>query len=222
MTLAIDLNEVVRDFLRAFIRCYNKGVDEKFKIDYDDINTLDLWKIFPFYNEDGENDKLLYDRFLYEDYAFELYSRADLMVRNLISTMNIWINGDLRNFDESLNPNVIIFSPFEANLSIPSTLGFLARVGLKAREFYFPMDSATIWEKADVVITANPKLIKSCPEGKMVLKINAPYNKDVEAEHSYDEIQEIIYNSDGKDTLNKFILSKHNFVNTRDDGEIHN
>ncbi|MCD8206314.1 MAG: hypothetical protein LUD72_00085 [Bacteroidales bacterium] len=193
MTVGIDLNEVIRDFLRQFANCYVKGIDPNFDIEYEKMDDFNLMNVFPFINEDDENDRLLYHAFRYEDYAFEIHSRADLMERNLIGVLNTWINGDLCNFDEDKNPDVVIVSPLEGSLSLPSTLGFLSRVGLKAREFYFPVDSMTIWDRCDILITANPKLIENCPEGKTVLKINAPYNTKVKAEHSYDSIKEIMY-----------------------------
>ena len=42
MTIAVDINEVLRDYLRAFKKQYNKVVNPDFEIEYDDINDFDL------------------------------------------------------------------------------------------------------------------------------------------------------------------------------------
>lgn len=203
MTIAIDINEVLRDYLRSFIKQYTENIDPTFEIKYDDINDSDLLNIFPFYDEDGELDRKAFNSFRFEDVAYEIYSRADVMERGLPAKFNVWVNGTLRNFDEEKNPKVILFSPFEMNLSIPSTLGFLARVGIKIRDIEFPIDSVKMWDKADIMITANPKLIESTPEGKYSFKVNAPYNKSAKGSYEFDGLSEII--DDENKTIEKLI-----------------
>lgn len=203
MTICIDINEVLRDYLRAFAKQYNKVVDPTFDIDYENINDFDLTNVFPFVDEDGNKSLSLYNSFRFEDCAFEIYSRADVMERELPAKLNLWVNGTLRNFDEEKNPNVILFSPFEMNLSIPSTLGFLARLGIKVRDIEFPIDSTKMWEKADIMITANPKLIALTPEGKYSFKVNAPYNKDAKGTFEFDGLMDII--EDENKTIEKII-----------------
>lgn len=190
--IAIDINDTIRDYTRQFDRMYKKFIDPDFEKDYDDINDFDLFNVYPFLNEKGNNDRFLYNQFKYEDYAFELYGRAEVMERNLISKMTMWTQNTLRNFEEGKNPEVMIVSPFEMNLSIQSTLSFLAKFGCRIREIYFPIDSQTIWDRCDLLITANPNLIASVPEGKTVIKINTPYNKTTDCEHSFDMMSEVI------------------------------
>ena len=199
MTIAIDINDVIRDYTRQFIKYYPKVVDPSFEIEYDDVKDFDFLRIFPFKDEEGFDDVTQYHRFKYEDCAFELYGRADVMERRLPSDLNLWTQNTLRDFDEEKNPHVIIVSPFEMNLSIQSTLSFLSRIGVRNREFYFPIDSQTIWDKCDILITANPNLIKNKPEGKYVFKINAPYNAEVDADYTFDSLCDIIH--DEKKTI---------------------
>lgn len=203
MTIAIDINEVIRDYLRAFAKQYSKVVDPTFDIDYDEINDFNLMNVFPFLDKKGAPYPAAFNSFRFEDCAFEIYSRADLMERDLPALLNLWVNGTLRNFDEGKNPEVILFSPFEMNLSIPSTLGFLARVGMKFRNIEFPIDSTKMWDKADMMITANPNLIALTPEGKYSFKINAPYNKDVNGTYEFDSLSDLI--KDENKTIEKII-----------------
>lgn len=191
-TIAIDINDVLRDYTRQFIKYYQQGVDEDFEIEYDDVTDFDFMNIFPFLDAEGFQDINKYYQFKYEDYAYELFARADVTERTLSFKFNLWVQNTLRNFDEDVNPNVIIVSPFEMNLSIQSTLSFLSRIGVRTREFYFPTDSMTIWDRADILITANPNLINNRPEGKVAIKINTPYNKDAKADYEFDSITEVI------------------------------
>lgn len=203
MTLAIDINDVIRDNIRQFITYYKKGVDPKCELKYEDVTDSNFENIFPFLNGEGNPDQELYNQFRYEDYAYELYARADVMERVLPVTFNLWVQNTLRDFDDGNNPDVIIVSPFEMNLTIQSTLSFLARIGVRTREFYFPIDSQRIWDKCDVLITANPDLIKNKPEGKIVIKINTPYNKEVEADYTFNTLCELI--NDEKKTVVKLL-----------------
>jgi hypothetical protein len=39
-----------------------------------------------------------------------------------------------------------------------------------------------MWNEVDVLLTANPELIKNKPDNKLVIKFETNYNKDVESE----------------------------------------
>lgn len=198
MKIAIDINDVVRDYTNQFIKCYNKIIDPSFEIKAEDVTDFDFFNVFPFTDENGNKDKDLYYKFKYEDAAFDLFGRAEVTEKRVPSEMILWLQNTLRNFEEDKIPEVMFVSPFEMNLSIQSTLSFLARIGNRVREIYFPTDSSTIWNKCDLLITANPNLISSVPEGKTVFKINAPYNKEAKAEYSYDNIIDVIHDKDNK------------------------
>lgn len=201
MTIAIDINDVIRDYTRQFIKYYQKVIDPDFEIEYDAVDDFDFMNIFPFKDMNGDNDIVEYYKFKYEDCAFELFGRADVMERRLPIDFNLWTQNTLKNFEEENIPNVMIVSPFEMNLSIQSTLSFLSRIGVRVRDYYFPTDSQTIWDRCDILITANPKLIENKPEGKIAIKINAPYNKDVKSDYSFDSLCEVI-NDENNTILN--------------------
>lgn len=189
--VAIDINEVIRDFRDSFSKQYEKefGAEMAEKIDN---SEFDLDKAYPFYEEDGRLDPNRRHKFQYEDNAFEIYARADATDMFITPYITNWVYNELFDYEPEENPDILIVSPLEGNLSIPSTLSFLARIGMKCRNLYFPTDSLTIWDRCDILITANPKLIKNKPEGKEVIKINASYNTDVEAEYAFDSLKDLI------------------------------
>lgn len=193
--IAIDINEVLRDYLRQFANMYKKNINPDFDIAYEEMDDMNLLNIFPFINENGIADNLLYNKFKYEDCAFEIYGRAEAMDKMLPAEFNLWTQNTMRNFDDEDVPEIILFSPFEINLSIQSTLSFLARFGIRIREIYFPLDSMTMWDKCDIMITANPNLINATPEGKVSFKVKCPYNKDSKGTYEFDSMLDIIHDN---------------------------
>ena len=151
MKIAIDINDVVRDYSNNFVRYYIEGYNREFDLSNFEFWTNDMQALFPF------NSKNSYFNFVYNDYAFELYGKCPTATRNLSSELN-----DL-------------FFYF-----------------LKVREVYFPQDSSTIWDKCDVLITANPALLDTKPEGKVSIKIKAEYNEDSDADYTFKDLSSFI------------------------------
>lgn len=197
MTIAIDINDVIRDNMWQFRHLYNKFIDNNFDIELEDVTSFNMMECYPFRSE----EELF--QFKYVDYAYELYGRAECCDKRLPYALNDWVEKTLRNLDEENVPNVILFSPFEMSLSIQSTYSFLAAKALRIRGILFPKNSATIYDMADIVITAQPSLIENCPKDKTVIKINKPYNKDVDTKYSFDSMMNVI--QDSNDTVIKIL-----------------
>ena len=208
MKIAIDINDVVRDYTNQFIKCYQKIVDPSFEITQEEITDFDFFNVFPFLDCNGNKNKDLYYRFKYEDAAYDLFGRAETTEKRLSSEMTLWLQNTLRNFEYDKIPDILFVSPFEMNLSIQSTLSFLARIGTRVREIYFPTNSLTIWDKCDILITANPNLIENVPKGKIVFKIKTPYNSNTKTKYEYDNLIDIIH--DSNNNLEKLIENNAN------------
>ena len=85
-----------------------------------------------------------------------------------------------------------------------------SKIGTKIREVYFPTDSITIWDKCDILFTANPDLLESKPEGKISVKIKTEYNKDVQADYSFKDLSTFLANNENTEKLlNEFIRQRH-------------
>lgn len=193
MKIAIDINDVLRDFTGQFKKQYIKHIDSIFEIDDENINSSDLFEVFPF------NNREQYEKFRYIDYPYEIYGRAEPMDQMLPYRFNDWLQNTLRDVDEDKIPEVMLVSPLEANLTIQATIAFLAKLPTRAREIYFPIDSSTVWDRCDILITANPLFLNNVPEGKIAIKVNMPYNKDIECKYSFDSMLDII--EDSEDTI---------------------
>lgn len=188
--IAIDINDVLRDFTGQIIKTYTKYIDEGLKIEDDEITTNDYKSLLPFSTEDE------YRQFMYIDYPYEIFARAESMDKTLAYRFNDWLLKDMRDFDKENIPEIILVSPFEANLTIQATLVFLSKLPSRVREIYFPIDSSTVWDRCDILITANPLFLSSVPEGKTVVKISKPYNKDIETEYTFGSMSDVIKDED--------------------------
>jgi len=65
MKIAIDLNDVVRDFSNNFIRYYIEGYNHEFDLDDFEFWSPYLNQVFPFQSDAA------YTNFVYNDFAFE-------------------------------------------------------------------------------------------------------------------------------------------------------
>ena len=182
MRICITLDDVIR----AKTKQFGKMMVKSFKISSEslsnmEITTNDLCEAFGFESR-GE-----YNKFLYEDYPFEIFAEAPVMERMLDKNLNLWMLGIL-NEDGWEGTEFILANPYEFNTSIGFTCFFLSQIATRVREFYFPADSSKIWDRCDVLITANPSLLNGKPEGKTAIRIEKEYNKDCPCDYHYETL----------------------------------
>lgn len=202
MIIAIDINDIIRDTSGQFLKTYQKFINPNFELDENGIYSFNQMEVYPFESEDA----LI--KFKYIDYPYELYARASVMENMLPYIFNTWCDKTLKDLDEENIPHIILFSPFEMALSIQSTLAFLSSNVFRCREYYFPTNSMTIYDKADIVVTTQPSLIEQCPENKIVIKIETDYNKDIETQYSYKSLSSLI--NDPKKLIINILENKNN------------
>lgn len=197
MKIAVDLNDVLRDFTSNFGNYFKKGYDEDIDLDEIEITTNCLDEVFPF------KSRYDYEHFVYEDYAWELFAKCPSCDNGLGAAFSNWVTKTITNIDVDEPIEVIIVSPMEYGITIPATYWFISKLGCRAREIYLPVDSLTIWDKCDVLITANPKLLDSKPEGKKSVKIVADYNTECDADFTYNNMLEFLKEDGNTEELTK-------------------
>lgn len=203
MKIAIDLNDVVRAYTSQFASYYKKNINREFDIDDVKITTNNLNEIFPF------NSEQAYQDFVYVDYPYELFGCAEPMHKRLPHRMNDWIQNDLTNMDVE-RPKIMLVSPFEYGLTIQSTHFFLSKTISRIREIFFPENSVEIWDKCDILITANPTLLSSKPDDKISIKIKAQYNSDSIADYTFDSLMDLM--NDPNNTIENIITNNENKI----------
>ena len=69
---------------------------------------------------------------------------------------------------------------------------FISKLDCNIREIYLPKDSTTIWDRCDVLITANPNLIECKPEGKISVKIDFEYNENCKSDYEFQSFSDLV------------------------------
>ena len=190
MRICFTLDDVIRAKTVKIGLVYKKFVDPDIDLDALEFDTNDYQRIF------GFSDPAEYERFLYVDYPFEIFGEAGVTTKGIDKELMLWHVG-LQDFEDIEEPiEVMIANPFEFNASIGCTCFFLSKMATRIREFYFPTDSSTIWDRCDVLVTADPKLIAGKPEGKICVKIDMPYNEGLDADLTYDVLSDALKDND--------------------------
>ena len=146
LRIGIELNDVVRNINKQYLKYYQKAFDESLDIDGIDDRD-DVLSILNFKNQKEKDD------FIYTDYPYEIFGCADSMEKGLAMNLRVWTESlsDIEDDDVRLS----FYSLDEGGLTIQSTYFFLSKLGTRARKMFFPVKINEIWEECDVVITAN-------------------------------------------------------------------
>jgi hypothetical protein len=200
MKIGIDINHVLRDVNSSFLRQYDKeyGIKKTFRAKKARklIANLDVWhnkQYVPFDNNEAMNE------FRFIDHAYEIYGTAGQQQRNLSGQLLTWKYNLV--VEKATEPvELIAVSPDEDEIAAMSTLFFLAK-GFRIGHVLIDTKKR-IWDECDVIITANPKLIKKKPEGKIVVKIKREFNKNAQADLEYESLSKLMNDQEFFDKLN--------------------
>jgi len=187
ITIGVELNHVVRNINKQIVKYYAKEYAPD--VDPDDIDDReDVLKTFAKFDSKYERNN-----FLYIDYPYEIFGCASTMEKKLAVKITNWLT-DISNIEDE-DIRIIFYSMNEEAITIQSTFFFLSKIGTRVRKVIFPKSIEEVWEECDVVITARDEFFeKEIPEGKKVVLINRPFNKDCKdkAFLNYDNLSEII------------------------------
>ena len=116
--------------------------------------------------------KEVYNRFMYEDFLFEIYGASTMMYKGM--------DVHLTRFYEKYKDHVeFVVLSRENRQTIPPTLFFLSKILSKFNKYQFVETSEEKWDGIDVLITTDPDILDGgTPEGKSVIKILRPYNEE--------------------------------------------
>ena len=211
--IGIEINGVLRDTIGKFTQLYEKHLidksendlsnptyimdlsgntevallDEPFKYEIlSDVTSLDLSTHFSFPSKDD-----LYS-FMYEEYTMELFGHAPSTEMTSFNILN-----DL--YFELRDEYELLIVSNEIGRSKPSTLFFLSKFGclLEKVVFFSEITKKNMWDQIDILLTADPILLLEKPVGKIVVKFNTSYNKQIKSDFeisSLSEFEQIIQN----------------------------
>lgn len=116
--------------------------------------------------------KEVYNRFMYQDYLFEIFGSAPMMYKD----MDVHINKFQEKYKDTVD--FIIVSK-ENQFSIPPTLFFLSKIRSRFSEYRFAETNEELLKGLDCIITTDPEILdrfKDCDN--MIIKILRPYNEN--------------------------------------------
>lgn len=119
----------------------------------------------------------VYNRFMYEDYLFELHASPTVMYRG----MDLHISEFLDKYGSTADFTAM---SIENKFSIPPTLFFLSKMSSRFKNYRFVNKNVEMWEDIDVLITTDPEMLKlGAPWGKRLIKLTRPYNENIKTGH---------------------------------------
>jgi len=121
----------------------------------------------------------MFDKFLYEDYLFEIHGSAPKLYMNADVDMTTFIKLFEQYFD-------IYFYAKTKKVAIPSTLFFLSKLRIEAKNIFIAYNDDEVWDKFDWIITTDPNILNKKPEGKTTVKLTRMYNAENTADYIED------------------------------------
>lgn len=119
--------------------------------------------------------KEVYNRFMYEDFVFEIHASAPIMYKG----MDLHINNFYLKYGNNID--FTLFS-IENRFSIPPTLFFLSKMSSRFKNISFVDKALDMWNDIDILITTDPEILSfGVPWGKKLIKLNRPYNENIKA-----------------------------------------
>jgi len=189
MKIAIDTNGVLRDTLGKAEQVYQKFfiddyIQEEGEEDFEyklnlPITSMNLIDHFVFPKTED-----LYD-FLYVDFPMNIFGHAASVSANTFNVVNE-IYEDLRDDHE-----ISIISD-EIQKSKPATLFFLSKYGslVEKINFYSKITMDDVISDYDVIITANPDILKDENFNMKKVKFNTSYNENINSEYTINNLEE--------------------------------
>ena len=184
MKIGITINEVLRGFISQLAYTYDKYIGP-IDITEEDVTDFNLIEFFNF----GSIDQL--NRFIYLEAPLEIFGHADQMSDGLMNHFNNF----LMNIKDDGEHQVELVIR-EVDKSIPATFFFLSKTNCRIDKIRFVTNYLDKWDGIDLLITSNPQTLQAKPSGKISVKVNTPYNKDIVADYEIDSLLDFINNQD--------------------------
>lgn len=138
--------------------------------------------------------KDVFNRFMYEDFLFEIHGSAPMIYRGVdLDFTKIYTT-----FNRCVDFKIV---SVENKLSIPPTLFFLSKVNSRFNKYLFVDKLVDVWDDIDILITTDPEIFNNKkPKSKKIIKIIRPYNENIKnnVDIETNELINLIENDDFK------------------------
>lgn len=189
MKFAFDTDEVFRDTLNKMIAVYEKFFiedyvyeegEEEFK--YEIIKPITSYNFSDHFKFPSEGE---YINFMYMDFPMNICGHAPSISANTFNILSTIQKTTLKKKDK-----LSIIAKAIAKQK-PATLFFLSKYGTEVDEvvFYNKKNLKKMWNKFDVIVTANPDLLECKPKNKISIKVESSYNTDSVSDYTINNLE---------------------------------
>ena len=181
MIVGITINNILRDHISKLKDLYEFEFEKEA---IEPINPFNLSASFPDidgsvespefktdeeveFTENKKDESFNLERFMYDDACFEVFGRTDETIPGIIK--------EISDFSNKNKINIILLNN-ESQRSKSATLFFLSKNYYNLEEIVFPKKWKDFWNHCDVLVTDNPKLLKTKPKDKVSIKYQNEFN----------------------------------------------
>ena len=196
MIVGITINNILRDHISKLKDLYEFEFEKEA---IEPINPFELSKSFPDiegsveepefkddqeveFTENKKDTSFNLDRFMYEDACFEVFGRTDETIPGIIKQIS--------DFSNKNKINIILLNN-ESQRSKSATLFFLSKNYYNLDQIVFPKKWKDFWSNCDVLVTDNPKLLKTKPKDKVSIKYQNEFNIDIKSDYTIINTEEL-------------------------------
>lgn len=198
ITIAIELNHVIRNINKQLLKYYQRDYHPELNIDDIDEKEENVNNEYIKFKSKKEHNE-----FVYIDYPFEIFGCARPMDKDLPRDITAWIEEMSNREDEEFR--VIYYSLGEDALTIQSSYFFLSKLGTRVREVIFPKGIDELKNKCDVIISSDSEVVKWAKENnKKSVRILTNWKTKETTSFNIDENDGIVY----YDSMTKIIEDK--------------
>ena len=188
MEIYISIDGVLRNLIQKFNYHYT---DAFLQSEFENETDFEYNIVYPIQNDNLLNSYKFqsmeeFEFFTYIEYPIEIFGHAGVSYPTSISDLNKII------FDNPQH-NITVVGVDEVGKSKPATLFFLSKNGFLGNNIKFikSVDIEKEWEKCDMWISDNKKIIDLKPEGKGAIKFQTTYNEFFTNEKEITKLTEI-------------------------------
>lgn len=188
MEIYVSIDGVLRNLIQKFNYHYT---DAFLQSEFENENNFEYNIVYPIQNDNLLNSYKFqsmeeFEFFTYIEYPIEIFGHAGVSYPTSISDLNKII------FDNPQH-NITVIGIDEVGKSKPATLFFLSKNGFLGNNIKFikSVDIEKEWEKCDMWVSDNKKIIDLKPEGKSAFKFKTTYNEHFTNEKEITKLTEI-------------------------------
>ena len=196
MIIGITINNILRDHISKLKDLYEFEFEKEA---IEPINPFELSKSFPDiegsvdepefkdeqeveFTENKKDTSFNLDTFMYEDACFEVFGRTDETIPGIIK--------EVSDFSNKNKINIILLNN-ESQRSKSATLFFLSKNYYNLEKIVFPKKWKDFWGHCDILVTDNPKLLKTKPKDKISIKYQNEFNIDIKSDYTIINSEEL-------------------------------